>query len=179
MRKGTIAATLAVVGLTLALAPAASACRCENKTATTLSLDGAQSAITRLINQRRRHNRLKLVRPDAALAASARHHSEAMTSQDFFGHSEGGDGTPASRAVAAGYVPGGSDGWNIGENIGFGSGSLGSPRAMVRAWMASPMHRTVILMRGWRDIGVGVSFGSPMGPDDPGAATYTLDLAHR
>jgi uncharacterized protein YkwD len=42
----------------------------------------------------------------------------------------------------------------VGEVIGWGCGSLGSAAAMVRAWMASPPHRAIILGRG-RAVGIG------------------------
>jgi uncharacterized protein YkwD len=47
---------------------------------------------------------------------------------------------------------------------------------MVRAWMDSPGHRTNILNRRFRDIGIGIVVGTPSGP---GGATYTTDFGTR
>jgi uncharacterized protein YkwD len=94
-----------------------------------------------------------------------------MNAENFFNH--GGDGTLSSRAAAAGY-----HGHSLGETLAFGGGALGSPKRMVRDWMHSSEHRHILLMRRWRQIGVGVGFGSPIGPDAPGEATYTADFGH-
>lgn len=40
--------------------------------------------------------------------------------------------------------------WRIGENLAEG---YGSPRAVMRAWMASPTHRAIILGR-WDSVGI-------------------------
>jgi uncharacterized protein YkwD len=44
---------------------------------------------------------------------------------------------------ATGYLS--SECWRAGENLAFGSGTLGSVRAIFRAWMRSPEHRENIL----------------------------------
>jgi hypothetical protein len=45
---------------------------------------------------------------------------------------------------------------------------------------APPLSVTaVILSKRWRQIGVGVSIGSPLGPDGKGMATYTVDFGFR
>jgi uncharacterized protein YkwD len=44
---------------------------------------------------------------------------------------------------ANGYLA--SECWRAGENLAFGSGTLGSVRAIFRAWMRSPEHRENIL----------------------------------
>jgi uncharacterized protein YkwD len=90
----------------------------------------------------------------------------------------GSDGTPATRARAAGYMRGARF-WEIGENLGYGATSAGSPKAMMSAWMRSPEHRKVMLERFWRQVGVGVTQGSPLGPDTPDMATYTVDFGYR
>jgi uncharacterized protein YkwD len=51
----------------------------------------------------------------------------------------------------------------VGENIGWGSGALATPTALVAAWMRSPGHRANLLTRGYAEIGVGVVAGSPAG----------------
>jgi uncharacterized protein YkwD len=170
MRKTISVSLLAIAGL-LAWAPGASAGGCTGATvpAGGESADQARAAMTCMINRVRRRHHLHGVRGNVPLGIAAQEHSDAMNAEDFFAHD--GDGTPPSRAAGAGYR-----GRSIGETLAFGTGSLGSPKAMVRAWMDSPEHRAILLMRRWRQVGVGVGFGSPMGPDTPGEATYTADF---
>jgi uncharacterized protein YkwD len=50
--------------------------------------------------------------------------------------------------------------WRAGENIAWGSSGLGAPREIFGAWMRSPGHRSAILSRHYRDIGIGFRVGS-------------------
>jgi uncharacterized protein YkwD len=168
MRKTITASVLAIAGF-LALAPSAGACVGANVPAGGESADQARLAMACVINHVRRHHHLHAVRGNVSLGIAAQEHSDAMNAGDFFSHE--GDGTLTSRTRGAGF-----HGSSMGEVLAFGSGYVGSPRSMVRAWMHSPEHRMILLMRRWRQIGVGVSFGSPMGPDASGEATYTADF---
>jgi uncharacterized protein YkwD len=47
-----------------------------------------------------------------------------------------------------------------GENIAWGTGSLGSVRSVFRSWIHSPGHRRNILSRSFDDIGVGLRIGA-------------------
>jgi uncharacterized protein YkwD len=51
----------------------------------------------------------------------------------------------------AGYTRGD---WSVGENLGWGTGSLAGVREMFSAWLRSPEHRRNILRPGWREIGL-------------------------
>lgn len=46
----------------------------------------------------------------------------------------------------------------MGENIAWGTGSLGSPRAIFRAWLASPGHRANVL-GAFAELGIGLRTG--------------------
>jgi uncharacterized protein YkwD len=175
MRKLAIVAALATMALLGVFTSVAQACRGGHRVPAQQSIRDARRAVVCLINRRRIRNDRRAVRGANTLANAAQGHSEAMVTQDFFAHE--GDGTPASRAAAAGYKAGG--GFTVGENIGWGSGGLATPDAIVDAWMSSPAHRAVILSRRFRQVGVGVALGSPMGPDGPNMATYTVDLGRR
>jgi uncharacterized protein YkwD len=177
MRRTTIAAGLALAALMIGWVQSAHACPGAGVPAGSQTTSSASAAVICLINKRRHHQGVRRLRPSVALGSAAQVHSDAMDSQDFFSH-DGSDGSPAARAAGAGYMLGARD-WEVGENLGYGVGSAGSPRAMVRAWMASPQHRKVVLERFWRQIGVGVAEGSPIGPDGPGMATYTVDFGYR
>ena len=168
MRKSIWVSALAIAGL-LVWAPGAGACRGAKVPAGKLSADQAKVTMTCLINHMRRHHHLHRVRGNIPLGIAAQQHSDAMNAKDFFSHD--GDGTPGSRTAGAGF-----HGASVGETLAFGSGSRGSPKATVRAWLHSPEHRGILLMRRWRQIGIGVSFGSPLGPDVSSEATYTADL---
>jgi uncharacterized protein YkwD len=53
--------------------------------------------------------------------------------------------------VAVGYFRGRAA---VGENLAWGQGGLGSPRATVAEWLRSPGHRQILLTGEWRDLGV-------------------------
>jgi uncharacterized protein YkwD len=177
MARITIAVAIALVALLTGWAPEADACAGAGRQPSAQTVDSARRAVLCLINRERRHHRLRTVHGDAALRTAAQEHSDTMTSDNFFAHA-GTDGTPASRAGWAGYTKGARV-WSIGENLGFATGSQGSPRAIFKAWMRSAEHRAVILMGRWRQIGIGITLGSPIGPDGQGMATYTVDFGFR
>jgi uncharacterized protein YkwD len=52
---------------------------------------------------------------------------------------------------ASGYLRGRA---RVGENLYWGTGSLGSVDRAIGAWLASPPHRANLLSRSWRDVGV-------------------------
>jgi uncharacterized protein YkwD len=175
MRKVTIVVALALVTLFAGSTAAAQACRGAHHAPANLTIEDARRAVVCSINHRRRNNGRRALRAVPTLANAAQGHSQAMVSSDFFSHE--GDGTPSSRAAAAGYMGGGK--FMIGETLGWGSGRLGSPHRIVQGMMSSASHRAVILARGFRQIGVGVAMGSPMGADGGNVATYTVDFGRR
>ncbi len=68
-------------------------------------------------------------------------------------------------------------GWTTGENIAWGSGSLGNVRSIFKAWMNSPGHRRAILDRQFTDANVGVIRGHMKGLS--GARAWVLHFGHR
>jgi uncharacterized protein YkwD len=177
MRKTAIAVVLATTALLSVWTAQASACRGARHQPSRLSDDVARRAVTCLINHRRHHRGLKRVHGSFALGVAAQQHSDTMAAHNFFAH-DGDDGTPVDRARAAGYVAG-ARAWGVGENLEWGTGRRASPRAIVDGWMRSPMHRAVMLSRKFRQIGVGVTHGSPMSPDAQNAAMYTALFGFR
>jgi uncharacterized protein YkwD len=91
------------------------------------------------------------------LIRSAQSHTESMAFGDYFGHSGPGGQTPLSRIRSTGYISRRGVGFEVGENIAWGSLWLGTPKAIVAGWMGSPGHRANILDRRFRDTGIGVS----------------------
>jgi uncharacterized protein YkwD len=80
-----------------------------------------------------------------------------MAFGDYFEHVGRRGDTPLSRMRAAGYIYNSQVGYEIGENIGWGTLWLATPRSIVAAWMASPDHRANILDARFRDTAIGVS----------------------
>ena len=64
------------------------------------------------------------------------------------------------RILRADYVRE-DQGWALGENLAWGTGSLGTPRGAVQAWIESPGHRANILRRTYRELGIGVATRRP------------------
>ena len=63
--------------------------------------------------------------------------------------------------------------WSAGENIGYGTGGLGSVRNIFSAWMNSSGHQANILGR-FREIGIGREVGELEGA--AGAVVWTQDF---
>jgi uncharacterized protein YkwD len=160
----------------LIAAPAASAdsgCPHSGKSPTNLTAAQAEQSVVCLINKARRHNGARRFTSDPRLESAAGGHSAAMDSSNFFSHE--GNGSLIDRVRATGYL-GGASSWMVGENISWGTGGQGSPKATVARWMSSPAHRSNMLSRRFRDIGVGVALGSPMGESGLNSAIYTADF---
>ena len=71
---------------------------------------------------------------------------------------------------------------DLGENIAWGSGTLGTPAKIMDGWMDSPGHRANILDRDYREIGIGVRAGdnydtNPTDPDPEDAGREGVDDA--
>jgi uncharacterized protein YkwD len=133
----------------------------------------AEQSVVCLINKARHHNGARRLTWDLRLESAARGHSAAMDSGNFFSHD--GDGSTLDRIRATGYL-GGASSWTVGENIHWGAKRRGSPKATVARWMSGAMHRSTMLSRRFRDIGVGVAMGSPMGSGGQNTAIYTADF---
>lgn len=73
-----------------------------------------------------------------------------------------------------GYISGSC--WSAAENIAWGSGSVGSVRAIFGAWLRSPGHRENILGR-YAQIGIGLRFGSLEG--NGGAHVWVQEFGSR
>jgi uncharacterized protein YkwD len=125
-----------------------------------------------LLNGERADRGLTALSVDRDLERAALRHADDMVEHDYFSHS-GRDGSQiADRIRATGYLR--SEDWIIGENLAWGTGSMGSAKSIVSAWMASSGHRANILKAGYREIGLGVVAGNPAGGS--GGATYASEF---
>jgi uncharacterized protein YkwD len=64
----------------------------------------------------------------------------------------------------------------LGEDLAWGTGSAALPRAIVRAWMRSPMHRRIMLDCRYSQLGVGIAAGR-FGHLRARATVYAADFA--
>jgi uncharacterized protein YkwD len=175
----TLLLVTALVPATLAL-PAASAhaataaCAASNLHPALVTNGQAQKITLCLLNRQRRAHGMRPLRLNRRLTIAATRHSRNMVRRDFFGH-----GNFVARILNARYT-GRNGAWSLGENIAWGTGSLGTPREIVKSWMNSSGHRHNILNRRFRDIGIGIVVGAPgMARSSAAGATYTTDFGRR
>lgn len=153
------------------------ACAHRDVTPSTTNLALVDAATLCLINREREAAGLRALTANSALARSAQAHTESMVAENYFGH-YGPDGeTPATRMRLSGYIYSTNIGYDIGENIAWGTLSLATPQAIVAVWMASPEHRANILNPRFRDTAIGALAELPksVGGGEPGAI-YTEDF---
>ena len=170
-RDSSVRARIAVG--TSAPVRASQGCANANVAPSAANVDSVRAAILCLHNQVRAQRGLPLLRENARLRRAALEHSSDMVSRGFFEHTTPNGTTMVERIHAARYVSPRFD-WALGENLAWGTGSLATPRAIMRAWMDSPGHRANVVKRAYREIGIGVVAGVPTDRDN--GATYTTDF---
>jgi uncharacterized protein YkwD len=166
-----------VAALLVAAAPAAAQggnCAGASAVPGSASPSTIKSVVLCLLNQERARHGLSPLHANGGLERAARRHSHDMVAHRIFSHRSSNGSDFSSRIRHAGYLKHARS-WSVGENIGWGGGSLASARAMVDMWMHSPGHRANILAPGFHDIGIGVVNGAPVGGANQ-AATYTTDF---
>lgn len=171
----------ALMAACLAFAPAASAeSACTHPGA--LPWKTSERTVARatvcLLNVERKRHGLQSLHIDLRLGHAAAGHSAEMSRRKYFSHNSRSGASFLDRIRRAGYLRRARR-WSVGENIAWGTGALGSPRLIVRAWMHSPGHRANILTRSFRHIGIGISAGVPVGVPTGNGATYTTDFGMR
>lgn len=177
-RKLALAAALAATLPALAAPGLARACDGNGREPSELTVNDARASVLCLLNQRRQANGLRKLRGDGRLELAAQRHSASMDARNYFSHSSPGGGSPRSRIQRTGYLSGASS-WGIAENILWGGGGRGSPKAAVARWMASPGHRAAILSPSYREIGIGFALGSPTGGRERNSGIYTTTFGYR
>ena len=132
-----------------------------------------------LLNAERRKHGLPALHSNQALARVAATYSRQMVAKRFFGHVSPSGGTLERRIGPTAYASGARR-WNVGENLAWGTGQLGTPATTMKHWMHSPGHRANILRRSYRDIGIGIAVGIPEHlPGAPLGLTYTTEFGRR
>ena len=123
-----------------------------------------EAAIVERINVVRSTHGMEPLGIDLKLTRAARSHSQMMLQQDVFTH---GAFDVRLRSFGVRFPL-------IAENLAWGTGPLGSPRAIVTAWMNSPPHRANLLHPHLRMVGIGTPVGNFAGYT--GAAVVTADF---
>jgi uncharacterized protein YkwD len=133
----------------------------------TIKLNAKEERTLRLHSRERRSRGLRALCVHPKLTKAARAHSSDMIKKDYFGH-----GSVGRRLKRHGYT------WRVyGENIAGGTGRYASPGNAFRRWMNSSGHRTNILDRRFREIGIGTATGTYKG--HRGYTMYTVDFGRR
>ena len=160
-------------------APSALACKSTNLQPTRANLGRVTVATLCLIEHERLAYRLERLHANSSLQRIGTKQASEMVLGDYFGDDSLSGWTPMQRIEASAYAAR-AQGLSTAQNIGWGSGALATPTAMVRAWMLSPPHREIMLNGGYRDVGVGVAPAAPRKLTNglPGA-TYVVEFASR
>jgi uncharacterized protein YkwD len=153
-----------VAALFTVIAPAARATACPTSDA---------HATLQLLNRERAARALPALRVSTRLTQAAEAYSCDMVARHFFAHVAPSGERLEDRVAATGWLRH-RPGWALGETLGWGTGELGTPTSIVAAWMASPPHRTILLRRRYRAVGIGIALGVPFAPS--GGATFTADF---
>lgn len=133
----------------------------------TIQLSAKENRTLRLHNRVRKSRGMRSLCVHPALTRAARSHSADMIRKDRLWH-----GNVGRRLKGFGY-----DWRTYSENIAWGSGSRGSPERIFKSWMKSRGHRSNILNRRFREVGVGVDTGTFKG--QKGVSVYTVDFGTR
>jgi uncharacterized protein YkwD len=141
------------------------------------NLADVRAAVLCLHNRERSAEGLPPLRENGKLRRAAEGHSGDMVAGGFFAHESASGDDMADRILRTGYARG--QGWSLGENIAWGTGSLATAAEIQRAWMESPGHRANIMRPQFREIGIGVAVGVPVGSGSRHGATYTADFGVR
>jgi uncharacterized protein YkwD len=172
--RGALPLLLLAAGA-VGVGPASAATVCasaDGPTARASTVALANAALC-LVNQQRSSRGLKPLKANRRLAKAAVGHARDMVGDGYFSHDSADGRSFVDRIRNAGYIaprafP------SLGEDLAWGSGTLGTPREIVESWMESPGHRANILDRKFREAGMGVAFGDPGAGMD--GVTYALDF---
>ena len=166
MRKALIAVLITGL-LLLVVAPAASA----------ITLTKPEKQLLTLINKARAKRGIPALKVNAKLQRAARAHSSQMIAKDYFSHNSANGEAFSKRLIRFGYTQTGCTSWKAGENIAYGAGLLGTPQAIMKAWMKSKGHKALILNRGLKECGIGRAAGEFKTVE--GTYMFTLDCGKR
>jgi uncharacterized protein YkwD len=166
---------LLLVAVAAVASPASAATVCasaDGPTANSSTVALANGALC-LVNQERSSRGLRPLKSNRHLSKAAGAHARDMVARGYFSHYSMNGASFVDRIRKAGYVPARALP-SLGEDLAWGSGTLGTPREIVQSWMESPGHRANILSRKFREAGMGVAYGDPGVGED--GVIYALDF---
>jgi uncharacterized protein YkwD len=143
------------------------------------AVEDVRAATLCLMNAERTARGLGRLQSEPLLGRVAAGYARQMVRGQFFDHTSPAGSTMLARIKATSYLRDVTS-WSVGENLAWGTGTLATPRAMVRAWMQSAEHRANLLDRHFADVGIGVAAGAPVALE-PGelGGTYVTDFGRR
>jgi uncharacterized protein YkwD len=152
-------------------------CADQDLQPTTDNLPQVGDAIFCLMNAMRANAGVPALKLQDLLTQASIGHSQDMVANKYFAHDSQDGRDVVARLNAVHYIPTSGD-WVIGENLVWGSGVLGTPKALVNAWMNSTEHRENLLSGDFQEVGMGVVYGTPS-PTAPDGITVTTDFGTR
>jgi uncharacterized protein YkwD len=159
--------------LATSAAPPVPLCADADLPPTPANLPAIRVALLCLHNEERISRGLRPLAENPRLEAAANAHAAEMVNDGYFAHASADGSSFSARIIRSGYV-GRDSSWLLGENLAWATGDLATPDNLMRAWMGSPDHRSNILTRAYRDIGIGIVLS---GPD--ARVTVTADFGGR
>jgi len=163
-----------------AQAATAEACPAATVTPASASMRPAASmAVLCLVNAERAGRGMAPLTASSPLAKAASSHSSDMVRRKYFGHVAPNGLDQRRRVARTGYLRGCRRPPALGETIAFGTAVYGSPVELVKSLMESTAHRSIILDRRFRDIGVGLAIGAPMDGFGEFGSTLSLNFGRR
>jgi uncharacterized protein YkwD len=163
------ATAVAAAAFTAPSSALAADCADANANPNDISVAQAQHATLCLLNDERRQRGIRPFKANGRLTKASQRYANVMSRRNIFDH-----GDFVGRIKAARYLKG-ARGYTVGENIAWGSYDYATPANIVDSWMHSPGHRANILNGRFREIGLGVARGAPVGGQDR-AGTYVTDF---
>jgi len=164
MRKGMVATLFLVAGL-LVLPSGAQACRGQSRSQG--NFEAQERTMLCLVNQARAAHGVPALAAIQPLVKAADHKSRDILRCGVFSHEA------CDREFTYWMTHFGYRGCAEGENIAWGSGGLGTPGSIFRAWMHSQGHRENIL-GAYEETGIGLQTGKLEGV--PGAHVWTQEF---
>ncbi|MBI5530864.1 MAG: CAP domain-containing protein [Candidatus Doudnabacteria bacterium] len=114
--------------------------------------DLTTDSILTAVNRERSLRNLVLLNTNSKLTSAAQSKADDMQARHYFAHVDPDGHYIWDKIVAAGYSPYSQ----LGENLAI---EFYDTESLMAAWMNSPTHRANVLQEGFRDQGMGLTFG--------------------
>lgn len=138
------------------------------------TLRTASDAVLCLVNRERATRGLGAIRASGQLGSAATSHSGDMVASKYFSHTSLDGQGVAQRVSRTGYP------WTaVAETLAYGAGKRSTPFRLVATMMRSGEHRSILLDRHYREVGVGLVLGAPTPKGAGAASTLTLVFGSR